>query len=125
MSHEATQIIEPKPLVTVREYVVIDPSEEHEATVSGILMPSIADRRSWTGKVVAVGPGLPGRKGSWIPCNTRVGQWVAYDMRSLRDFCHEGKWYHIVRDEAVFFEYDEDLNNGRLRMGRPFVDHEF
>lgn len=111
----------------VADNVVIDPSPEHETFGEGLIVTTIvSDNRSWTGRVLAVGPGVRHHKTrKLIPNNTTVGAWVAYDMRSIRDILFRGKWYHVCRDEAVFFEYEPELNeNGRLRVGRPKVDAE-
>lgn len=112
-------------LVATNNYVIIDPSPEHETFGEGLIVTTIvSDNRQWTGKVVSVGPGLTNKRGQLIPCDTKPGTWIAYDLRSIRDIFFEGKWYHVIREEAVFFEYDGELNDGRLRMGKPRVDYE-
>lgn len=115
------------PFLAVCDYVIVIPDPEHERSAGGIILPNNESRRSWTGVVHAVGPGLHLKKdGTRIPVDTMVGMRVAYDLRSFVAIEHVVHGvevvYHVVRDDAVWMAYDDP--EGKMRIVRPIADVE-
>ncbi len=107
---------------TLLEYVIIHPNPERERTASGLHIPENAQgRKTWVGRVVAVGPGRVGKKGNRIEVDVSVGALVAYDGRSKVDLVEGDVTYHAVREEAIHMEIDEDTA-ATLEVFNPKID---
>ena len=62
--------------------ILVRPQEVEEATASGILLPTVAQRRPNQGEVLAVGPGRYADSGALIPVQFVVGTSVIYHQHS-------------------------------------------
>jgi chaperonin GroES len=58
--------------------LIVEPLEEEETTVSGIVLPDTAKEKPQRGKVLAVGPGGRNDKGELVPMEVAVGDEVIY-----------------------------------------------
>jgi chaperonin GroES len=58
--------------------LIVEPLEEEETTVSGIVLPDTAKEKPQRGRVLAVGPGGRNDKGELVPMEVAVGDEVIY-----------------------------------------------
>jgi chaperonin GroES len=58
--------------------LIVEPLEEEETTVSGIVLPDTAKEKPQRGKVLAVGPGGRNDKGELVPMEVAVGDEIIY-----------------------------------------------
>jgi chaperonin GroES len=58
--------------------LIVEPLEEEETTVSGIVLPDTAKEKPQRGKVLAVGPGGRNDKGELVPMEVAEGDEVIY-----------------------------------------------
>ncbi len=58
--------------------LIVEPLEEEETTVSGIVLPDTAKEKPQRGKVLAVGPGGRNDKGELVPMEVAAGDEVIY-----------------------------------------------
>ncbi len=58
--------------------LIVEPLEEEETTVSGIVLPDTAKEKPQRGRVLAVGPGGRNDKGELVPMEVAVGDEIIY-----------------------------------------------
>ena len=58
--------------------LIVEPLEEEETTVSGIVLPDTAKEKPQRGKVLAVGPGGRNDSGELVPMEVAEGDEVIY-----------------------------------------------
>ena len=58
--------------------LIVEPLEEEETTVSGIVLPDTAKEKPQRGRVLAVGPGGRNDSGELVPMEVAVGDEVIY-----------------------------------------------
>jgi chaperonin GroES len=58
--------------------LIVEPLEEEETTVSGIVLPDTAKEKPQRGRVLAVGPGGRNDKGELVPMEVAEGDEVIY-----------------------------------------------
>ena len=58
--------------------LIVEPLEEEETTVSGIVLPDTAKEKPQRGKVLAVGPGGRNDSGELVPMEVAAGDEVIY-----------------------------------------------
>ncbi|GAA0163034.1 hypothetical protein Leryth_023356 [Lithospermum erythrorhizon] len=75
---------------------VIPPSK----TSAGILLPEKTNKLN-SGKVIAVGPGVPDKSGNLIPTAVKEGDTVLLPEYGGTQIKLEDKEYHLFRDEDI------------------------
>jgi chaperonin GroES len=80
--------------------VVVESVESEEKTKSGFILPSSAQEKPQTAKVVAVGPGgiIDGKE---ITMQVKVGDKVLYSKYSGSEFKIDGKDFIIIRQSDI------------------------
>ena len=58
--------------------LIVEPLEEEETTVSGIVLPDTAKEKPQRGKVLAVGPGGRNDSGELVPMEVAIGDEIIY-----------------------------------------------
>jgi chaperonin GroES len=58
--------------------LIVEPLEEEETTVSGIVLPDTAKEKPQRGRVLAVGPGARNDKGELVPMEVAEGDEVIF-----------------------------------------------
>ncbi len=81
--------------------VVVLPLEEEETTPGGIIIPDAAREKSLRGKVVAVGPGRPDKKGNRRAPAVKKGDHVVYDRWAGDKVEIAGVEYLVLREEEI------------------------
>ena len=81
--------------------VLIEPVEEKEVKIGGIIIPDTAKEKPQQGKVIAVGTGKIDEKGNKIPFNVKKGDKVLMPKYGGTEIKLDGKEYQIMREEDI------------------------
>ena len=87
-------------LEPLEDRIVVQPGEEEETTVSGIVIPDTAKEKPQEGEVVAVGPGRFD-DGTRVPMDVKVGDKVIYSKYGGTEVKVEGEEYLILSARDV------------------------
>jgi chaperonin GroES len=87
-------------LKPLEDRIAVLPSEEEQATVSGIVIPDTAKETPQEGEVMAVGPGRF-EDGQRIPMDVSVGQKVIYSKYGGTEVKVDGEEYLILSAHDV------------------------
>ena len=87
-------------LKPLEDRIVVQPGEEEEMTVSGIVIPDTAKEKPQEGTVVAVGPGRF-EDGARVPLDVAVGDKVIYSKYGGTEVKVEGDEYLILSARDV------------------------
>ena len=68
------------------DYVVLQPIQQEEVSVSGLVIPDSAKEKSQEGKVIAVGPGKINDSGNIEEIDLKVGDVVIYQKFAGTDY---------------------------------------
>jgi chaperonin GroES len=86
----------------VDERVLIEPLEEEERKVGGIIIPDTAKERPQLGKVIALGDDVPKKEGGKVLSEIlKVGDKVIYAKYGGTEIKHDNKEYLIVSRNDV------------------------
>jgi chaperonin GroES len=86
----------------VDERVLIEPLEEQERKVGGIIIPDTAKERPQMGKVIALGDDIPKKEGGKVLSEIlKVGDKVIYAKYGGTEIKHGDKEYLIVSRNDV------------------------
>ena len=89
-------------LQPLEDRIVVKPSEEEEATASGLVIPDTAKERPQEGEVIAVGPGRFNEDGDErVPMDVKVGDKVIYSKYGGTEVKIEGDEYLILSARDV------------------------
>ena len=88
-------------LKPLEDRIVVQPGEEEEMTVSGIVIPDTAKEKPQEGTVVAVGPGRF-EDGARVPIDVAVGDKVIYSKYGGTEVKVEGEEYLILRADDIY-----------------------
>ncbi len=81
--------------------VVVEPIEQEEVTVGGIVLPDTAKEKPQKGKVLAVGPGERDENGKRIPLDVKVDDTVLFAKYSGTEIKIDGKKILILRESDL------------------------
>ena len=82
--------------------LIVEPLEEEQTTVGGIVLPDTALEKPQRGTVVAAGPGAKASDtGEVIPLDVAVGDTVVFSKYGGTDIRVEGTDYLILRESDV------------------------
>ena len=87
-----------KPLA---DRLIVEPIEQEEMTVSGIVLPETAKEKPMQGKVLAIGPGARKEDGSRIAIDVSTGDTVLYAKYGGIEVKLENKKYLILKETDV------------------------
>jgi chaperonin GroES len=93
-------------LKPLEDRIVVQPLEEEETTVSGIVIPDTAKEKPQEGKVVAVGPGRF-EEGQRVPMDVKAGDSVIYSKYGGTEVKVEGEEYLILSARDVLAVIDK------------------
>ncbi|WP_026986319.1 co-chaperone GroES [Fodinicurvata fenggangensis] len=85
----------------LHDRVVVEPLDQEEKTVGGIIIPDSAKEKPMQGKVLAVGPGARGDDGKAIPLDVKEGDTVLYGKWSGTEVKVDGKDVLIMRENDI------------------------
>jgi chaperonin GroES len=82
--------------------LIVEPLEEEQTTVGGIVLPDTAQEKPQRGTVLAVGPGARNSEtGDRIPLDVAEGDTVVYSKYGGTEIKVEGADYLILRESDV------------------------
>jgi chaperonin GroES len=82
--------------------LIVEPLEEEQTTVGGIVLPDTAQEKPQRGTVLAVGPGARNQDtGEHIPLDVAEGDVVVYSKYGGTEIKVEGEEYLILRESDV------------------------
>jgi chaperonin GroES len=81
--------------------VIVEPNEQEETTVSGILIPETAKEKPQQGTVLAAGPGERNEDGDLIPLDVKVGDKILFAKYAGTEVKLEGKKLLIMRESDI------------------------
>ena len=82
--------------------LIVEPLEEEQTTVGGIVLPDTALEKPQRGKVVATGPGARASEtGEVIPMDVKEGDVVVFSKYGGTEIKVEGTDYLILRESDV------------------------
>jgi len=81
--------------------LIVEPLEEEETTVSGIVLPDTAKEKPQRGKVLAVGPGGRNDSGELVPMEVAVGDEIIYSKYGGTEIKLGADEYLILRESDV------------------------
>ena len=81
--------------------VVVEPIEQEEVTVGGIVLPDTAKEKPQKGKVLSVGPGDRDEDGKRIPLDVKEDDVVLFAKYSGTEIKFEGKKILILRESDL------------------------
>jgi len=87
--------------------VVVEPLEQEEVTIGGIVLPETAKEKPQKGKVLAIGPGDRDEKGNRIPLDVKVNDTVLFAKYSGTEIKLEGKKILILRESDLLAIVEE------------------
>jgi chaperonin GroES len=87
-----------KPLA---DRLVVEPVEQEEVTVGGIILPETAKEKPQQGKVIAAGPGRTDDSGKRVDMEVKVGDRVLYAKYSGTEVKLDGKKLLILRESDI------------------------
>lgn len=89
------------PIQPLADFVVAQAEKAESKTASGLYLPSNAQEKPQTAKVVAVGPGKVGDDNERIKMTVKVGDRIIYKSYSTTDIKHGGEEYILVREDDI------------------------
>ena len=81
--------------------VVVEPIEQEEVTIGGIVLPDTAKEKPQKGKVLSIGPGDRDDDGDRIPLDVAVGDVVLFAKYSGTEIKIDGKKILILRENDL------------------------
>jgi chaperonin GroES len=81
--------------------LIVEPLEEEETTVSGIVLPDTAKEKPQRGRVLAVGPGPRDEDGNYIKMELEEGDEIIYSKYGGTDIKLGTDEYLILRESDV------------------------
>ena len=87
--------------------VVVEPIEQEDVTIGGIVLPETAKEKPQKGTVLSVGPGERDDAGKRIPLDIAVDDTVLFAKYSGTEIKVEGKKILILRESDVLAIVEE------------------
>ena len=81
--------------------LVIEPLEQEEMTLGGIVLPETAKEKPQKGTVLSIGPGDRDDEGKRIPMDVKAGDLVLFAKYSGTEIKLDGKKLLILRESDI------------------------
>ena len=88
-------------LTALADRLVVKPTDQEEATASGLFLPDTAQEKPQEGDVVAVGPGRLTDEGKRVPMELRKGDRIIYSKYAGTEYKDGSDEYLILRESDV------------------------
>jgi len=89
--------------------IVVEPLEQEEMTVSGIVLPETAKEKPQKGSVLATGPGARDDQGRRIAMDVQVGDVVLFAKYAGTEIKLDGKKLLIFKESDVLAIVEGDV----------------
>ena len=81
--------------------VIVKPLETEETMYGSIFVPDAGKDRNEQGEVVAIGPGKHTVTGTFLPCETKIGDVVVLPTMGFTKLQFEGSEYYIGSENQI------------------------
>lgn len=108
VEREDGQMVAPN-LKPLANYLMVDRDTTQTMTKGGLFIPFSAQHKSWTGTVVATGPGRVTRKGIRVPVCVAPGDRILFERFAGTMFKLGEKNYWIMHESEVLCGLDESI----------------
>jgi chaperonin GroES len=81
--------------------VVVQPIEQDDVTVGGIMLPDTAKEKPQKGEIVAVGPGSRNDAGERVELDVKVGDTVLYAKYAGTEIKLDGEKVLVLRESDI------------------------
>jgi chaperonin GroES len=81
--------------------VIVEPVEQEDVTIGGIVLPETAKEKPQKGKIIAAGPGDRDEKGKFIEMSVKEGEIVLFAKYSGTEIKVDGKKLLILRESDL------------------------
>ncbi len=88
-------------LKPIRDFIVVQKSDAPKQTSGGLFVPTNAEEKVVSGRVLAVGSGHIGNSGSIIPLEVRVGDTISFNKSMAVEVKVNDTTYLLLREEHV------------------------
>ena len=85
----------------VADKIILRKLEANDTTDGGVILPDIAQEDTWTGEVIAVGPGAILLDGKRTPMQCKVGDTVVYPKMGAKKLEHNGDEYIVCKENDI------------------------
>ena len=92
----------------LHDRLIVEPIEETEQKIGGIIIPDTATEKPQQGKVIAVGKGKVKDDGAVSPLDVKVGDKVLFGKYSGQEIKLDGDEYLIMREEEILGVLESD-----------------
>jgi len=97
--------------------LIVEPLEEEQTTIGGIVLPDTALEKPQRGNVVAAGPGSRSQEtGEVIPMDVSEGDVVVFSKYGGTEIRIEGTDYLILRESDVLAKFVADRAPARAKV---------
>ena len=97
--------------------LIVEPLEEEQTTIGGIVLPDTALEKPQRGNVVAAGPGVRSQEtGEVIPMDVSEGDVVVFSKYGGTEIRIEGTDYLILRESDVLAKVVADRAPARAKV---------
>ena len=97
--------------------LIVEPLEEEQTTIGGIVLPDTALEKPQRGNVVAAGPGVRSQEtGEVIPMDVSEGDTVVFSKYGGTEIRIEGTDYLILRESDVLAKVIADRAPARAKV---------
>ena len=97
--------------------LIVEPLEEEQTTIGGIVLPDTALEKPQRGNVVAAGPGVRSQEtGEVIPMDVSEGDIIVFSKYGGNEIRIEGTDYLILRESDVLAKVVADRAPARAKV---------
>jgi len=93
--------ISTKKLSVLPGYVLVEPVDQQQKTVSGIYLPDSHDEKPQQGKVLAISPSWTTEHNATIKCPVKIGNMVLYKKWGGSEVQIEDKEFQFLKYEDI------------------------
>jgi chaperonin GroES len=103
-------------LTPLGDRLIVEPLEEEQTTIGGIVLPDTAVEKPQRGSVIAVGPGgRNGDTGDRIPMDIAEGDTIVFSKYGGTEIRLEGTDYLILRESDVLAKVVGTTSSGKAK----------
>jgi chaperonin GroES len=81
--------------------VIVEPIEQEDVTVGGIMLPDTAKEKPQKGKILAAGPGARNDAGERVKMDVKVGDTVLYAKYAGTEIKLDGEKVLVLRESDI------------------------
>lgn len=83
-------------ITPINDRIVVSPEKPEDVTKTGLYIPSSAQKKPQSGKIISVGDGFEG-----VPMKLKEGDYILYGLHTGIEIDFKGEKYVIMRQSDV------------------------